>query len=144
MRPRLAPLLAALAAAAALAGCAGATNSLNPGRETLGLRPVAGLGRVLVDGSGRTLYLFAKDPAGESSCHGACASLWPPVRTEGAPRAGAGVAQRRLGTIHRGDGPPQVTYDGEPLYYYQADTEPGDAYGQGIDQFGARWFAIEP
>ena len=42
------------------------------------------LGRILVDGRGRTLYLFEKDKRGKSSCNGACAAAWPPLTTSGA------------------------------------------------------------
>ena len=34
------------------------------------------LGRLLVDGRGRTLYLFEKDKHGRSTCTGKCASFW--------------------------------------------------------------------
>ena len=34
------------------------------------------LGRILVDGAGRTLYLFEKDTSTASTCDGDCASLW--------------------------------------------------------------------
>jgi predicted lipoprotein with Yx(FWY)xxD motif len=101
------------------------------------------LGQTLVDAQGRTLYLFAADTAGKSTCHGACASAWPPYLSSGAPQAGTGVAGGQLGTIPGGGGA-QVTYHGHPLYYYAGDSQPGDATGQGLDQFGARWFVVAP
>ena len=101
------------------------------------------LGRILVDGQGRTLYLFEADTAGKSNCHGACASAWPPYLSSGTPNAGAGVTAGQLGTIP-GDGGAQVTYHGHPLYYYAGDSEPGDTTGQGLDQFGARWYVVAP
>jgi predicted lipoprotein with Yx(FWY)xxD motif len=101
------------------------------------------LGRTLVDGQGRTLYLFEADSAGRSACHGACASAWPPYLSNGAPQAGNGVAGGQLGTIP-GDGGAQVTYHGHPLYHHAGDSRPGDTTGQGLDQFGARWFVVAP
>ncbi|WP_165494975.1 COG4315 family predicted lipoprotein [Actinomadura roseirufa] len=133
----------AVAAAVLLAsGCALATNSQSPGRQQITSAAPAGLGRVLVDDHGRTLYLFAADPPNLSTCFGACASLWPPVTTQGRPTAAGGARPGMMITIGRSDGPPQIVYAGHPLYYYQGDTGPGDAKGQGITQFGAPWFAI--
>jgi predicted lipoprotein with Yx(FWY)xxD motif len=101
------------------------------------------LGKTLVDGQGRTLYLFEADTAGRSNCHGACASAWPPYLSNGDPQAGTGVAGGQLATIP-GAGGAQVTYHGHPLYHYAGDTQPGDTTGQGLDQFGARWFVVAP
>jgi predicted lipoprotein with Yx(FWY)xxD motif len=101
------------------------------------------LGQTLVDGQGRTLYLFEADTAGRSNCHGACASAWPPYLSSGAPQAGTGVAAGQLGTIP-GAGGAQVTYHGHPLYYYAGDSQPGDTTGQGLDQFGAKWYVVAP
>jgi predicted lipoprotein with Yx(FWY)xxD motif len=101
------------------------------------------LGPILVDGQGRTLYLFQADKAGRSTCDGACASAWPPYLSSGAPKAGMGVTGFLLGSTGRGDGGgAQVTYRGHPLYYYAGDAEPGDTAGQGLDQFGARWYVL--
>jgi predicted lipoprotein with Yx(FWY)xxD motif len=101
------------------------------------------LGQILVDGQGRTLYLFQADTAGKSNCQDACASAWPPYLSGGAPTAGTGVTAGRLGTIP-GDGGAQVTYHGHPLYHYAGDSEPGDTNGQGLNQFGARWYVVAP
>ena len=49
-----------------------------------------------------------------------------------------------LGTIKRPDGTVQVTYKGHPLYLYIKDKDDGDAYGQGINSFGAGWYALAP
>jgi len=100
------------------------------------------LGQTLVDGQGRTLYLFEADRAGKSQCNGACASAWPPYVTSSAPHVGTGVTAALLGTSIRGDGVAQVTYLGHPLYYYAGDNQPGDAAGQGLNQFGAKWYVL--
>ena len=80
------------------------------------------LGRILVDGGGRTLYLFEKDTSGTSTCDGACAAIWPPLTTKGGPVAGDGAVAAKLGTTERTDGKTEVTYNGHPLYYYAGDT----------------------
>jgi hypothetical protein len=57
----------------------------------------------------------------------------------------SGQAQRaKLATIARTDGTRQVTYAGHPLYYYVGDTKPGEANGQGLTDFGARWSLVTP
>ena len=100
------------------------------------------LGRTLVDGQGRTLYLFEADKAGKSNCNGACASAWPPYLSNGATRPGDGVSGALLGSSPRDDGATQVTYHSHPLYYYAGDSRPGDAVGQGLNQFGAKWYVV--
>jgi predicted lipoprotein with Yx(FWY)xxD motif len=101
------------------------------------------LGQILVDGKGRTLYLFEADKGGRSACDGACASAWPPYLSSGAPQAGSGVTGALLGSSPRGDGGgTQVTYHGHPLYYYAGDNQPGDTTGQGLNQFGAKWYVL--
>ena len=68
-----------------------------------------------------------------------CATVWPLLIVTGSPRAGNGLAANKLGTTRRADGKTEVTYDGHPLYYYVADTAPGQTRGQGLNQFGASW-----
>ena len=103
-----------------------------------------GLGKILVDSRGRTLYLFEKDSGTKSACTGGCAAAWPPLRASGKPTAGGGAKASLLGTIPRSDGKPQVTYDGHPLYGYQGDSKPGDTTGQGSTGFGAPWYVLSP
>ena len=74
----------------------------------------------------------------------ACAAVWPPVTVTGAPRAGDGLVANKLGTTKRADGKTEVTYNGHPLYYYVADTAPGQTLGQGLNQFGAGWDVLSP
>jgi predicted lipoprotein with Yx(FWY)xxD motif len=102
------------------------------------------LGMVLVDGSGRTLYLFEKDQPNQSACSGVCVAAWPVDKSSGTPKAGSGVKASLLGTISRGDGTTQVAYNGHPLYYYAGDSGPGQQTGQGVDAFGAKWFVVTP
>lgn len=103
------------------------------------------LGRILVDGKGRTLYLFAADSVTKSTCNSsACVQYWPPVLTTGAAQAGAGVKASLLGTTTRQDGRTEVTYDGHPLYYFVSDKKAGDVTGQGINAFGGPWYVVSP
>jgi predicted lipoprotein with Yx(FWY)xxD motif len=102
------------------------------------------LGRILVDSRGITLYDFVADKHGRSSCYGACATYWPPLLTKGTPRAGTGVRASLLGTTKRKDGKFEVTYNHHPLYYFVGDRKPGQATGQGLNQFGAPWWALSP
>jgi predicted lipoprotein with Yx(FWY)xxD motif len=102
------------------------------------------LGNVLVDSHGRTLYLFDKDRARRSACFGACAGVWPPLTTSGRPRAGRGAVASELGSTRRGRRALQVTYDGHPLYQYAGDSRAGQTNGEGLNQFGARWWAVSP
>ena len=108
-------------------------------------KATSGLGDILVDANGRTLYLFRADSAGVSNCNsGPCVQYWPPVLTQGQPQAGPGVSAALLGTSKRKDGSVEVTYAGHPLYYFLADTRPGQLAGQGVDSFGARWYVVSP
>ena len=136
-RPLMA--LTVLAAAGALAaGCSGySSGSEGGGIYGYGDSPTSSgpsgvatitaastkLGMVLVDGSGRTLYLFEKDQPNQSAC---------------------GVQASLLATINRSDNTTQVTYNGHPLYYYSGDSQAGQQNGQGLNNFGAAWFVVAP
>jgi predicted lipoprotein with Yx(FWY)xxD motif len=132
----------------AVAGCGGSDNN----GSTATVKPASGsatvsvantgLGKILVDSQGRTLYLFKQDSGTKSTCSGGCATAWPPLRASGKPTAGSGVQASLLGTTPRSDGKPQVTYNGHPLYGYQGDSAAGDTNGQGVNGFGARWYVL--
>jgi predicted lipoprotein with Yx(FWY)xxD motif len=102
----------------------------------------SGLGRVLVDGRGHTLYLFAKDTNGKSACAGQCAAFWPPLIASGKSIATAGAKASLLGTTRRADGRLQVTYNHHPLYTFAKDTSKGQTNGEEVDAFGAEWYAV--
>ncbi len=101
-------------------------------------------GAFLTDGSGRSVYLWAKDAMDSSACSGACAAAWPPVTVTGAVTASGGVTKADLSTITRSGGARQVVYDGHPLYYFSGDSGPGQVSGQGSDAFGAKWWLVDP
>ena len=114
------------------------------GPATVAVATNANLGKILVDGGGKTLYLFEKDTSSASTCYDQCAAYWPPLLTNGAPMAGAGANAALLGTSKRNDGTTQVTYAGHPLYYVITAHNPGDASGQKVNNFGAAWFVLGP
>jgi predicted lipoprotein with Yx(FWY)xxD motif len=101
-----------------------------------------GLGRIIVDGRGRALYLFEKDSRGRSACSGLCATYWPPLLTSGKPTAVAGAKRSLLGTIRRADGTRQVTFAGHPVYFFSGDTKRGQTNGEGLKDFGAGWYVL--
>jgi predicted lipoprotein with Yx(FWY)xxD motif len=122
---------------------AAASASSSTAAVTIGLQSASGIpGMFLVDGKGRSLYLFEADKSTTSTCSGACAGVWPPVTASGMPMAGSGVSQSLLGTTKRADGTEQVTYNGHPLYYFAADTGAGMTKGQGSKAFGAGWYVL--
>ena len=138
--------LAALAVAACGGGGAATAATPNTPNGTSATVAVAktSLGSILVNSTGRTLYLFKADVGAKSACSGACASAWPPLLATGNPTAGGGLTASKLATTTRSDGTHQVTYNGHPLYLYIGDKKPGDVTGQGITAFGAAWFALTP
>lgn len=138
-------LLAACGTSTGSSGGQGAAPGASSGSGPAQVETHSGdLGTFLTDGSGRTLYLFVADHGGKSTCTGACASVWPPFTSHGAPTAAGQVKAGMLGTISRGAGPRQVTYAGHPLYYYASDTSGGQTKGQGSNGFGAKWWAVSP
>jgi predicted lipoprotein with Yx(FWY)xxD motif len=99
------------------------------------------LGRVLVNSKGHTLYMFAKDKSGKSSCSGSCAKFWPPYLQHGKATAGSGVKASLLGTTKRSNGM-QITYNKHPLYSFVLDKKAGQTNGEGNFAFGAKWYAV--
>jgi predicted lipoprotein with Yx(FWY)xxD motif len=141
--------LSVLSVAACGGGSGGASAATTPPKTTSG-RPAtvgvanSGLGKILVDSQGRTLYLFQKDQGTKSACTGACASAWPPLRANGKPTVGSGANASMISISPRSDGKPQVIYNNHPLYLYQGDQNAGDTSGQGLTAFGGGWFALSP
>jgi predicted lipoprotein with Yx(FWY)xxD motif len=98
------------------------------------------LGTYLVDGTGKTLYLYTKDTTpGKSVCEGACIAAWPPL--QGTAKAGTGVDASALGTATLPDGTKMVSYHDVPLYYFKADAAAGDTKGQAV---GGVWYVVGP
>jgi predicted lipoprotein with Yx(FWY)xxD motif len=99
-------------------------------------------GRVLFGDRDRAIYLFDRETSARSECYGACAEAWPPVMTDGQPRAAGGVRSDLLSTITRRDGSKQVAYNGHPLYYYVHDPR-GEVLCQNVNEFGGVWLVVD-
>jgi predicted lipoprotein with Yx(FWY)xxD motif len=168
MRPRASIVVVAAGAAFAVAGCgSGGSGSASTAaaaggsaaygkdavstavqvakarRATVGTRRTR-LGTFLVDGRGRTLYLFEKDRGHKSRCYGRCAQAWPPLTSAGRPRAKGRAKASELSTVARRGGGRQVAYDGHPLYLFVGDAKAGQTKGQGSHAFGAGWYVVAP
>jgi len=110
-------------------------------RTTVGVRDIDGVGRALVDSSGRTLYFADQESGGTIYCVDSCLSFWKPltIAVGTHPTASADLSAD-LATLSRPDGSAQVTYHGHPLYTFQNDRT-GHAGGNGVtDQFGSTTF----
>jgi len=99
------------------------------------------LGKILVDEKGMTLYMFTKDTPNMSNCNAACLAKWPPLLTQGSPKAGEGVNAALLGSATLSDGSKIVTYNQMPLYYWVNDKMAGDTTGEGV---GSVWYVVNP
>lgn len=118
-----------------------------PRHTTVDVRAVDGLGPILTDDRGRTLYLFPPDAKSRVSCTGPCAGTWPPlvIATGSRPTPGAHVRAGELGTVaDPNSGARVVTYAGYPLYRYAGDIQAGTANGQDLFLNGGPWYAITP
>jgi predicted lipoprotein with Yx(FWY)xxD motif len=151
----------ALGAAATVAACgsssssgaaAGSSSSAPAGASsaaavTISAKTVPGVGTVLVDGQGRTLYLLTSEKGGKITCTAAngCTETWPEIVLASgttAPTAGSGVQSSLLGTVKDASGNLEVTYNGWPLYTFSGDSGPGVAKGEGISNFGGTWYVL--
>jgi predicted lipoprotein with Yx(FWY)xxD motif len=108
-----------------------------PAKVAVGAKPV---GKVLTDVRGQTLYMFAQDKKGVSSCAGDCLKSWIPYQTAGAPTAGTGVKAGLLGTTKTTFGATQVTYNKLPLYFFGGDQAPTDTKGQAFKKL---WYVVD-
>jgi predicted lipoprotein with Yx(FWY)xxD motif len=110
---------------------------------------LSGVGTVLVNGDGRTLYLLSSEKGGKLTCtdRNGCTKFWPDTElpsgmTHGV--AGSGVQASLLSTVRSDDGSLYLTYAGYPLYTYVGDSAAGQDHGQGVVSFGGTWWAISP
>ena len=116
------------------------------GAVTVAAKSIKPYGKVLVNSSGRALYIFAPDKASKVTCTGACAKIWPPLMlSSGAkPAATDGVKASLLGSDPSPSGGRVVTYKGWPLYTYVTDTSAGVAHGEGLNLNGGFWYLMSP
>jgi predicted lipoprotein with Yx(FWY)xxD motif len=108
---------------------------------TLNVASNATLGKILVDGQGKTLYMFTKDTPDKSNCAAGCLKAWPPLVAAGDVKAGDGIDKSMIGSAALADGSKVVTYNHMPLYYFANDAKAGDTAGQGV---GSVWFVVSP
>ena len=131
-------------------GLLGTTALAQTAESPLTTRTHAEEGTYVADGGGMSLYLFLADTQGKdgtaavSACADDCLANWPPLVVEDMPVGDDTLDASLLGTIDRGDGMLQVTYNGWPLYYYHEDAAAGDIKGHDIEEFGAEWYLIGP
>ncbi len=108
-------------------------------KATVAAAKVTGVGTILVDAKGRTLYTLTN--AGQAvPCTGQCLVAWPPllVTAGSKPKGGQGVTG--LGTVPGG---PQVTAHALPLHRFAGDAKAGQASGEGISSFGGVWHVVK-
>jgi predicted lipoprotein with Yx(FWY)xxD motif len=125
---------------------AGSGTSAGKATVTLSTRTLPGLGAVLVNSQGRTLYVFAPDQAKRVTCNGPCASVWPPLTISSGqkPAASGGVKVSLISSDPDPSGGRVIAYSGWPSYVYAVDRAPGTALGQAITSSGGRWYVIAP
>ncbi len=120
------------------------TPVVDAGPARVDVATVEGFGDVLVDGQGRTLYLFEPDEAAQVTCTGGCADKWPPlVATDPEPEVGTGIDATMVATVKDQAGERVLTFDGWPLYRYTSD-DIGEITGTDKDQNGGVWWALTP
>jgi predicted lipoprotein with Yx(FWY)xxD motif len=113
--------------------------SLSPALK-IGTRNIAGVGLVLDNGKGFTLYHLTTDSSSMTTCTGGCSQTWPPLLAANGKAPVEHGLMGTFGTLTRPDGSIQVTFNGMPLYMFAGDAQPGQANGQGI---GGVWFAVK-
>ena len=128
-------------------GTADSAGSSPSSAVTVSAKNVPGVGTVLVNGLGQTLYLLTSEKGGKITCtdSNGCTKIWPEItlpQGTTAAKAGSGVMSSLLGTVKDASGNLEVTYNGWPLYTYAADSGPGVAHGQGIATFGGTWYVL--
>ena len=121
-----------------------ATSSSSGSSSKISTASIKGLGTVLVNSQGRTLYTFKPDNAKKVTCTGSCAAVWPPVKVTGKPTASGSVKASMLSSDPNPSGGQVATYNGWPLYTYVTDTGAGSARGQALNLNGGLWYVIGP
>ncbi|GAA1569927.1 MULTISPECIES: COG4315 family predicted lipoprotein [Kribbella] len=109
------------------------------GTAKLATATVGSLGKVVVDGNGRTVYVYDKDSKGKSNCEGGCLAKWPALAGGAGTPQLTGIDASLISTITRSDGSKQLALNGMPLYLYAQDTQAGQAKGQAV---GGVWWAV--
>jgi predicted lipoprotein with Yx(FWY)xxD motif len=139
-------LLAVVAFMAVGGGSAVSATTHSTSSVAVKTRKIKGLGVVLVNPKGRTLYTFAPDRHRHVTCIGSCARYWPPLKwkSSGKPKAGGAARTKLLGLDRNPSGGRVVTYHKWPLYTYLGDGAAGQANGQNTTLNGGTWYVITP
>jgi len=151
----------ALGTAATVAACGSSSSSTAAGSPSssapagastaasaaISAKNVPGVGTVLVNGQGQTLYMLTSEKGGKITCTQAngCTQAWPEtLLSNGAAtaKAGGGVQSSLLGTVKDASGHLEVTYNHWRLYTFSGDSGPGVAKGQGLRSFGGTWYVL--
>jgi predicted lipoprotein with Yx(FWY)xxD motif len=135
-----------VAAIAAIVATTGSSAKKAPGvapHSALAVRQTS-LGQTLADENGRTLYLFEGDKPNVSTLSAAGRAVWPPFTAATKPLATGAALVGKIGAVTGATGVGQVTYNGHPLYYFVGDRNPGQTSGQGLNEFGGRWYVLSP
>lgn len=115
-------------------------------KVTIKTASVAGLGTVLVDGAGHTLYVLTSETKGKITCTMAngCTNYWSQIGSKSGQNhlTRGGVRAALIGSEKGSPGTHVLTYHGRPLYTYVGDTAPGQATGEGLKSFGGTWYAV--
>src|SRR5262249_9003232 len=114
---------------------------------TVSAANVTGVGTILVNGQGRTLYMLTSEKGGKITCtdDNGCTKVWPDTELPKgmtAATAGPGIQAPLLGTVKNPAGDLYVTYHGWPLSTYTGDSGPGQAHGEAITAFGGTWYVL--
>jgi predicted lipoprotein with Yx(FWY)xxD motif len=145
--------VAVVGGAVAVSGCgssssasANSTNSTSAASVTIGSKTLKGVGTVLVNNQGHTLYMFVPDKQAAVTCVSACAAVWPPLTLAAGQSAVASGAVKPalIGNDANPSGGQVVTYNKWPLYTYVPDTSPGDHDGQALNVNGGLWYVMSP
>jgi predicted lipoprotein with Yx(FWY)xxD motif len=114
---------------------------------TVSAKSVAGVGTVLVNGQGQTLYMLTSEKGGKITCtdDNGCTKILPDTELPKgvtSATAGSGIQSSLLSTVKNSAGELYVTYGGWPLYTFSGDSAPGQAKGEGITSFGGTWYVL--
>lgn len=91
-------------------------------------------GKILANKENMSLYTFSKDSKESSACYDECAVNWPPLAAQKEDKASAPFS-----VVARKDGTYQWAYQGQPLYSWIKDKQPGDVTG---DQINNVWHLV--
>jgi predicted lipoprotein with Yx(FWY)xxD motif len=132
-------IIASASAMALIGQSASAATMVTPAVKAASVNVSGAKHTLLVNGSGRAVYLLTGDSVSHPTCtSAACLAAWPAVTTTSAkPTLGKGVTGKltvwKHGKLH------QLVLNGHPLYTFAADKSADSAKGQGLKDGSAVW-----